>query len=684
MATGRRPFTGDTNISVISSIVKDTPKSVTELNPALPREFGRIIRRALTKDLERRYQTAKDLRNDLEEFKTSLDSGELQTATMASRSLPVAAAGNGTRGRGMAVAAGVVVLALAGVLVYFLATRRVQPTAAAPAPSVQDLQITQLTTNGLAARPVLSPDGKYVAYIQLARPGGLRVPGGSVWIRQVATSSNVQIVAADPAVTIMGLTVTPDGNYVDFLRAPRGAGPPPLWRVPLLGGSAKKLVDTVQTPIGWSPDGRRMAFVRVEASGGSQLLVADADGASPRVLATRVNPAAFDAINLVSSPSVRPAWSPDGRVIALPGQLRAPAPEDQIVFVDSTTGAERAVKVEGSVSGVEWLDAGSLVVVQAVEAGGPYQLWRLAYPSGVVTRLTNDPNSYIDLSLTAARDSLVTTKTDRRVAVWVSDGSGANAKEVASAVQSSGTVDFVTWAADRLLFTNTAGGHRTISSVGPDGGPPQEVVSRAYAATATSDGRTVVFASANVVPAGLWKITDGGRPVRLVGGQPGWPSVTRDDRSVVFTSSEGSNQSLWMVSIDGGTPAQVSNRFAAAPTLSPDGKAVGFRSTDDQGRNVYAICNLPDCSSLRFLPQRTRDGADRIAWAPDGAGFLYVTGTPQNLWVEPLDGKPSRQLTHFTDDRQIADAAWSHDGKRFAIARTTQTSDIVVFKGLKR
>ena len=77
MATGQRPFTGDTSISIISSIVKDTPKSVTELNPALPRDLGRIIRRALSKDLERRYQTAKDLRNDLEELKASLDSGEL-------------------------------------------------------------------------------------------------------------------------------------------------------------------------------------------------------------------------------------------------------------------------------------------------------------------------------------------------------------------------------------------------------------------------------------------------------------------------------------------------------------------------------------------------------------------------------------------------------------------------------
>ena len=77
MATGQRPFTGDTSISIISSIVKDTPRPITELNPSLPRDLGRIVRRALAKDPERRYQSAKDLRNDLEELKASIDAGEL-------------------------------------------------------------------------------------------------------------------------------------------------------------------------------------------------------------------------------------------------------------------------------------------------------------------------------------------------------------------------------------------------------------------------------------------------------------------------------------------------------------------------------------------------------------------------------------------------------------------------------
>ena len=77
MATGERPFQGGTTVSVLSSIIKDTPRSVTALNPALPRDIGRIIHRALVKDPEHRYQTARDLGNDLEDLRRDLDSGEL-------------------------------------------------------------------------------------------------------------------------------------------------------------------------------------------------------------------------------------------------------------------------------------------------------------------------------------------------------------------------------------------------------------------------------------------------------------------------------------------------------------------------------------------------------------------------------------------------------------------------------
>jgi TRAP transporter TAXI family solute receptor len=76
MAVGERPFKGDTKISLISSIVKDQPVPATDLKRALPRHLGRILGHCLEKNPERRYQSAKDLRNDLEGLKVEVDSGE--------------------------------------------------------------------------------------------------------------------------------------------------------------------------------------------------------------------------------------------------------------------------------------------------------------------------------------------------------------------------------------------------------------------------------------------------------------------------------------------------------------------------------------------------------------------------------------------------------------------------------
>ena len=77
MATGQRPFKGDSNVSVLSAVLKDTPPLVTELRSDLPRDLGRIVKRCLAKDQEERYQSAKDLRNDLKALKEDSDSAEI-------------------------------------------------------------------------------------------------------------------------------------------------------------------------------------------------------------------------------------------------------------------------------------------------------------------------------------------------------------------------------------------------------------------------------------------------------------------------------------------------------------------------------------------------------------------------------------------------------------------------------
>ncbi len=81
MATGKRPFGGDTHMSTLSAIIKDTPKSIQDVRPGLPRDLAKIINRCLAKDVEDRYQSAKDLRNDLRALKNDLTSGDIVPIT---------------------------------------------------------------------------------------------------------------------------------------------------------------------------------------------------------------------------------------------------------------------------------------------------------------------------------------------------------------------------------------------------------------------------------------------------------------------------------------------------------------------------------------------------------------------------------------------------------------------------
>ena len=78
MLTGRRPFGGDTPAEVLSSIIKDTPPSVAEARPEVPRELSKIVQRCLAKEPTRRLQSVLDVRNELEELKADLSGGGLR------------------------------------------------------------------------------------------------------------------------------------------------------------------------------------------------------------------------------------------------------------------------------------------------------------------------------------------------------------------------------------------------------------------------------------------------------------------------------------------------------------------------------------------------------------------------------------------------------------------------------
>lgn len=689
MATGRPAFAGESGVVIAAAILHETPLPPRHLRDDLPQRLEDIILKTIEKDPRDRAQSAAELRADLRRFKREIESGSAAAGgpvTLASRARsdlhrtpPGGAHVTPERASGAwrPLVAGAAALALAVLVAWWW--WRGWPFAGGK-PRLQELQVSQVTVTGNAWRPALSPDGKYVVYIR--RDGTER----SLHVRRLGTDREVEIVAAQPGLVIQGATVTPDGGFVDFVRGKAAAMT--LWRIPFLGGSPRRLLDNVNSAIGWSPDGRQFAFVRAGVDGSSAVLVADAEGRNERTLATRKLPANFLSFESRGTPSgqgaaMHPAWSPDGKTVAVIGfETIAGVRTRQAVFLDVESGSQHAIPLRdnGTADGITWLDEGRLLVSHMGPTDAVSQLWVVTYPKGEWSRLTHDLSNYASFTTSADRRSVAVGRWDYRVGISVLE-SGMGQPSVVVAPTPLVGVD-LSWAGDRLLYAqlSPADNRPAVWALRRGEAVPEELIGNAHSPGATADGQTIVFSRVENGRFGIWRADADGRGAVEIGtSAAGRVNPTPDGKHVLFLSLEGGVQSAWIMPLDGGIPRQLANVFAVQPVPSPDGRSVAFVSRGEDGKPVISVCDLSDCSSRRHLPVPRRPLA--LQWTPDGRGIAY--SIQSNIWVQTLDGGPPFQLTRFPEDlNHIEDFEWSRDGKRLAFSRSRTTWDIVLFRGI--
>ena len=360
MATGQPTFSGPTSGLIIDAILHHAPASPVKLNAECPAELERVINKALEKDRDLRYQHASDMRADLKRLERDTDSG--RAVVIRQKAAPAAAAISKVKTPKIAAILGAIAFAVvASAVGLYKFVARTESSA-----PFQAMKITMLTTTGNVRQGIISPDGKYLAYV--AREAG----GQSLRVRQIATASTVQIVP--PAVSsYRGLTFSSDGNYVYYVRSDsENPSIGVLYQVPVLGGASRKLVVDVDSPVTFSPDGQRVAFVRENSNQHeSALMVANVDGTGERRLATRKEPAEFG--------SWGPAWSPDGKSIAIGGM-------NEVVALRVADGKEEALasKLGGTVGRVAWLADGSGLLLIAFDNAGRQQILAPRLPKRAV------------------------------------------------------------------------------------------------------------------------------------------------------------------------------------------------------------------------------------------------------------------------------------------------------------
>ncbi len=326
--------------------------------------------------------------------------------------------------------------------------------------SFSSYKVSRLTAIGNVYDAVISPNGEFVTYVR--DEDGIQ----SLWLRQIATGSDSTLIARGEA-RYWGLTFSPDGHYIYYVAsrysdAEAKRQETVLYRIGLIGGPALKLNENLDSPISFSPDGSRYAFVREYTSQHeSALMVASLDGGAERQLASSELPDYLDF----------PSWSPDGRTIACVGaSFRHPS---QIVFYAAGAPGERHAPISatswGHVRKIEWIKNGTGLLMAAKNRGsGDYQLWRLSYPGGDARRITNDLNSYVRLSMTADSRALVTVQETAASSIWLApNGKTAAARQLTA---DAGHYQGLSWTANgQIVYAADIAGESNIWIMDADG-----------------------------------------------------------------------------------------------------------------------------------------------------------------------------------------------------------------------
>jgi len=656
MVTGSLAFPGDTSAAVFDSILNKAPVAPVRLNSEVPLPLQDIINKALEKDREVRYQHASEMRADLKRLERQLDSAKTPVASHTPARPPK------PRSAIYPVAAGVLVVALvAGIFLWRSRHRGL---------NLENMKITQVTTNGKATAAALSPDGRYIVYV--LRDGAQE----SLWVEQVATGSNVQVLAPDQA-RFVALSFTPDGNYIMFVRSDKSTTNfRYLYQMPVLGGTPRQLIRDVDSAPAFSPDGQRFAFVRgIVDRPGNDILIANLDGTGEHVVAQRKG---------LGSGTANVSWSPDGRALATVSlETRGTTTGWILETVSAKTGEVRDVRQFAfPARAVAWLPDSSGVLVVARDPDTLRgQIFLVAVPEGKLKRVTNDLTNYDTccLEITSNGNSLVALQDVTLSDVWVAK---ADASDAAQATSGEALGASIAWIGKRIAVQSPLG---TWFALDTDGSHKTPLINDRIPhilVTACPDARHMLYETINNGVLELWRSEiDGSNPLKLSSLPVMGSGICMPDSQFALYLSDNA---LWRVPINGG-PSEKTDLPGFELGYSPDG-ALMFYTTRQLVAGVmqYKLIVAPASGKPPLCTFVAPYGIRFPRFTPDNKAIAYLLTRDRatNIWKQPFAGGEPIQITRFSSGEMFA-FDWSQDGRQLAFSRGEQKTDVILMTNLR-
>ena len=404
--------------------------------------------------------------------------------------------------------------------------------------------------------------------------------------------------------------------------------------VPLTG------MDGLELWPSFSPDGKRIVYVRDTGDGKSELYVKSI-GAGPPLRLPATEPGNRD-----------PAWSPDGRWIAF---LRLYPDHTGVYVMSANGGAERLAGKLSSPGRVErslaWSpDAKALVVTDDARTSTA-ALWLLPLDGSARRRLTSPPDNCGDIAPAFSPDGKTLAfirSTGNRGELLLLVKSGRERP-----IPTGRNIDSFAWSVDgqSILFTTRDLNDRAIWRIRLAGGAPVRISGAGafpFNIAVAPKGNRLAFAQRLPGTSGILKLDLAGKnPPRKLIESAGFdtdPSFSPDGTRVAFASTRTGNSQIWVAASDGSNPLPVTSfdsGQSGSPSWSPDGRQLAFDHELKEGSGVFVA------NAGGGAPRRIIFNAGLPAWSPDGRWIYFRSNRSgsQQIWRVPAAGGAPIQVT---------------------------------------
>lgn len=676
MLTGQVPFEGETPFAIGIKQKSELPKNPKLLNPQIPDALNGLILKCLEKSKEKRYQSAEEVRAELERIEQGLPT----TAREIPRKRPFTSREITVKFELKKLILPVSIMVfLMFILGYFLFRGK---------PKIINVKIgstKQVTYEpALEIFPALSPDGRMIAYSS-------EISGRmQIYVQQISGGRAIAITKDFPR-SCQWPQWSPDGTRIAFESEGN------LFVVPALGGTPKQVAapapDGVLKCPAWSPDGRRICY----ADSSNKIYFISLEGGIPEEIAKT-----SDETHCLS-------WSPDGTKIAYvsansafinPGSLGNIAPSSiWILLIEKGTTFRITDDTSLNVSPVWMPDGRNLLFVSNKD--GSRDVYQVTVdlsgkPLGTPKRITTGLNAHtIYVSSDGKKLAYsVFTYSSNIWSIKIPDKPPISTDEAQPVTSGNQVIESMDISPDGqwMAFDSNRSGNEDIYKMPLKGGEPEQLTSDPsddFYPVWSPDGREIAFFSWRKGNRDIFVMTADGRTVKQLTNDPGhdfYPDWSPDGLKIVFFSSRTGRYELFVLSrkdksSEWEKEKQLTFDEGQDPKWSPDGRFIAYISKSDlkiipeRGGKPVVLVASSDPPELP-VPKS-------CAWSLDSNWIYYKARDLRNgcesFWQVPRGGGKPQLLVSFADYcGRSKRKEFSTDGWQFFFTLSSLQSDLWV------